>query len=111
MFCCSNKTSSCNTFPLLTLTVTFVVVDSVPRVLALFQFQRGPSMATTILRLPAVQARTGLSRSTIYLHVADGSFLGAVLFGVGAVGWVELEVEGWISGRVLERRGRGMSAQ
>lgn len=31
-------------------------------------------MANVILRLPTVKARTGLSRSTIYLHVADGSF-------------------------------------
>ena len=29
-------------------------------------------MATAILRLPAVKARTGLSRSTIYLRISEG---------------------------------------
>lgn len=31
-------------------------------------------MANMILRLPAVKTRTGLSRSTIYLRVAEGRF-------------------------------------
>ncbi len=31
-------------------------------------------MVTTILRLPTVKARTGLSRSTIYLRIAEGRF-------------------------------------
>ena len=31
-------------------------------------------MATAILRLPTVKARTGLSRSTIYLRVSQGTF-------------------------------------
>ncbi len=31
-------------------------------------------MATTILRLPAVKTRTGLSRSTIYLRVSKARF-------------------------------------
>ena len=31
-------------------------------------------MSTVILRLPAVMARTGLSRSTIYLRISRGEF-------------------------------------
>ena len=31
---------------------------------------RGVNMANAILRLPAVKARTGLSRSTIYLRIS-----------------------------------------
>lgn len=31
-------------------------------------------MAIAFLRLPAVLARTGLSRSTIYLRIAQGAF-------------------------------------
>ena len=31
-------------------------------------------MATVILRLPVVKARTGLSRSTIYLRISEGRF-------------------------------------
>jgi prophage regulatory protein len=68
-------------------------------------------MATTILRLPAVKARTGLSRSTIYLRVADGSFPRPVSLGARAVGWVESEVEDWISLTISASRSRGALAQ
>ena len=68
-------------------------------------------MATTILRLPAVKARTGLSRSTIYLHVSDGSFPHPVSLGARAVGWVESEVEEWISRKILESRNTDVLAQ
>jgi prophage regulatory protein len=61
-------------------------------------------MANVILRLPSVKARTGLSRSTIYLHVADGSFPRPVSLGARAVGWVESEIEGWISRKIAASR-------
>ena len=35
---------------------------------------RGVNMPHTVLRLPAVKSRTGLSRSTIYLRVSQGVF-------------------------------------
>jgi prophage regulatory protein len=50
----------------------------------------------TILRLPAVKARTGLSRSTIYQRMADGTFPKPISLGTRAVGWVESEVEEWL---------------
>lgn len=50
-------------------------------------------MANTILRLPAVKTRTGLSRSTIYLRVSGGSFPRPVSLGARAVGWLESEVD------------------
>ena len=62
-------------------------------------------MANAILRLLAVKARTGLSRSTIYLQVANGSFPRPVSLGARAVGWLESEVEAWISLRIEESRG------
>jgi prophage regulatory protein len=61
-------------------------------------------MATAILRLPTVKARTGLSRSTIYLRVADGSFPCPVSLGARAVGWVEADIDGWISRKIAESR-------
>ena len=45
-----------------------------------------------VLRLPRVQARTGLARSTIYVRVADGSFPQPIRLGARAVGWIESEV-------------------
>jgi len=62
-------------------------------------------MTNVILRLPVVKARTGLSRSTIYLRVSAGSFPRPVSLGARAVGWLEAEVEGWISRRIEQSRG------
>ena len=61
-------------------------------------------MANVILRLPAVRTRTGLSRSTIYLRVSDGSFPRTISLGARAVGWLESEVEGWISAKREQSR-------
>lgn len=61
-------------------------------------------MATTILRLPDVKNRTGLSRSTIYLRVNDGSFPKPISLGGRAVGWIEEEIQHWIDKRVSESR-------
>jgi prophage regulatory protein len=57
-----------------------------------------------VLRLPSVKERTGLSRSTLYLRIAAGSFPAPISLGGRAVGWLESEVEGWIAGRIAERR-------
>ena len=58
-----------------------------------------------ILRRKQVEQRTGLSRSTIYLRVAQGSFPKAVSLGARAVGWLESEVEEWLNSRVELSRG------
>ncbi len=64
-------------------------------------------MALVVLRLPHVKGRTGLSRSTIYLRVAEGSFPKPVSIGSRAVGWLESEIESWLSSRVEKsRRGK-----
>lgn len=54
-------------------------------------------MVTTILRLPTVKARTGLSRSTIYLRMSEGGFPAPVSLGGRAVGWIEAEVNDWLA--------------
>ncbi|MCG8004240.1 MAG: AlpA family transcriptional regulator [Candidatus Thiodiazotropha lotti] len=61
-------------------------------------------MGTIILRLPAVKARTGLSRSTLYLRVSEGSFPKPVSLGSRAVGWVESEVNNWINQQIEASR-------
>ena len=61
-------------------------------------------MAYTILRLPAVKARVGLSRSTIYLRVAQGTFPAPVSLGARAVGWIEAEVNAWLTAHVERSR-------
>ncbi|TQE99619.1 MAG: AlpA family transcriptional regulator [Spiribacter salinus] len=61
-------------------------------------------MTHTILRLPAVKARTGLSRSTIYLRIAEGSFPKPVSLGGRAVGWIEAEVNDWLKQQIEASR-------
>lgn len=62
-------------------------------------------MSHTILRLPAVKTSTGLSRSTIYLRIAQGKFPRPVSLGGRAVGWLEAEVQEWLQRRIESSRG------
>jgi prophage regulatory protein len=57
---------------------------------------------TSILRIRDVQARTGLSRPTLYKLIQQGRFpSGLDLLGTGrAVGWTEASIVGWINERV-----------
>lgn len=57
-------------------------------------------MAQAILRLPAVRARTSLSRSTIYLQISQGVFPEPVTLGLRAVGWLDQEIEEWLQSRI-----------
>jgi prophage regulatory protein len=49
-------------------------------------------MINTILRLPSVKSESGLSRSTIYLRIAEGLWTKPVSLGARAVGWPSEEV-------------------
>ena len=64
----------------------------------------GTNMATIILRLPTVKARTGLSRSTIYLRMSQGSFPKPIALGGRAIGWLENEIDEWIVERIEQSR-------
>jgi prophage regulatory protein len=59
----------------------------------------------SILRRKQVQARTGLSRSTIYAFIKAGVFPKPVPLGPRAVGWIESEVSNWIATRMQMARG------
>ena len=61
-------------------------------------------MTQTILRLPNVKSRTGLSRSTLYLMMAEGRFPRPIKLGDRAVGWSEAEIAAWIDARMAERK-------
>ena len=54
----------------------------------------------SILRRKQVEERTGLSRSTIYLRIQEGTFPRPVNLGARAVGWLENEIEAWLAARV-----------
>ena len=56
-----------------------------------------------IKRRPEVEAKTGLSRSTIYEKMKNGTFPKPVKLGPRAVGWLATEVDAWISERISQR--------
>ncbi|MEN0038409.1 MAG: AlpA family phage regulatory protein [Cellvibrio sp.] len=49
-------------------------------------------MLNAILRLPNVIAQSGLSRSTIYLRIAQGLWTKPISLGGRSVGWPESEI-------------------
>ena len=61
-------------------------------------------MTHTILRLPNVKTSTGLSRSTIYLRISQGTFPKPVKLGGRAVGWVQTEVQEWLQQQIEASR-------
>ena len=61
-------------------------------------------MALSIVRLPAVMAQVGLSRSTIYLRISECKFPRPISLGGRAVGWVQSDVQHWIEERLAESR-------
>ena len=65
---------------------------------------------TRFLRMPEVQNRTGLSRSTIYVWRIEGRFPRPVSLGARAVGWIESELNEWIRERIEESRGESARA-
>lgn len=69
--------------------------------------------ALTIIRRKQVEARTGLSRSSIYARMRhnpkrpgdyDPTFPKPVSVGAKAVGWIESEVEAWIAAQIDKSR-------
>ena len=56
-----------------------------------------------ILRLPAVLDRTGLSRSTLYRKIQEGTFPRQIALGARSAGWRESAVETWMQSPVSYR--------
>lgn len=64
-------------------------------------------MIRSILRLPAVKSRTGLSCSTIYDKISKGEFPKPISLGARSVGWVSDDIDAWVQSRIeLSRRER-----
>ena len=70
-----------------------------------------PKSVLSILRLNNVKARTGLSRSTIYERIKEGDFPAQVSLGPRAVGWLESDINDWISAQVERSRATRQSPQ
>jgi len=69
--------------------------------------------ALTILRRKQVEARTGLSRSSIYARLRqnpkrpgdfDPTFPKPISVGAKSVGWIEAEIDAWLTAQVEKSR-------
>ncbi|QCL96595.1 helix-turn-helix transcriptional regulator [Agrobacterium tumefaciens] len=56
-----------------------------------------------IIRLNTVLSRTGLSRSTIYRKIAEGTFPPQFKISINGAGWHESEINRWIANPVAWR--------
>lgn len=72
--------------------------------------QQHPPTPVSILRRKDVEARTGLSRSTIYGKLAAGSdqydpsFPAPIKLGPKSVGWIAGELDAWLAGQIEKSR-------
>jgi prophage regulatory protein len=57
------------------------------------------SLSTKIIRLPQAISKTGLSRSTIYALIQRGEFPKQVKLSIRSIGFIESEIDQWISDR------------
>lgn len=57
-----------------------------------------------ILRRKQVEARIGLSRSSIYDAVNAGTFPKPINLGRQSVGWIEAEIDQWLRARIAASR-------
>lgn len=65
---------------------------------------------TQFLRLKEVQARTGLSRSSVYLRISQGRFPKPIPLGSQhIVGFLASEIEDWARAQVAAARGDDQS--
>ncbi len=56
-----------------------------------------------IVRLNTVLIRTGLSRSTIYRKIAEGTFPAQIRISINGAGWRESDIDCWVANPVAWR--------
>ena len=69
-------------------------------------YNKESALTPRLLRRREVEARTGLSRSSIYARMGAGTFPPAVGLGGRCVCWVESEVDAWVKERIEARAPR-----
>jgi prophage regulatory protein len=57
------------------------------------------------LRLPQVKSITGLSKSSIYARISDGTFPKQISVGPRMVVWVEADIQNWMQQQINGVRG------
>ena len=57
-----------------------------------------------VIRLRTVLNRTGLSRSTIYRKIAEGTFPAQIKISINGAGWRESDINRWIDNPIAWRK-------
>lgn len=57
-------------------------------------------MEETFIRRKALEAKLGLSCSTIYAMMAEGKFPRPIKIGRRAVGWRDTDIQAWVRSKV-----------
>lgn len=60
-----------------------------------------------IFRMDTVRDRTGLSRSTIYRKIAEGTFPPKIRISINGAGWRESDIDRWVANPVAWQPGSG----
>ena len=61
-------------------------------------------MSQTLIRLPAVQRRTGYSKAWIYRLMSQGKFPTSVKIGTRDIAFVESEIDEWVNQCIADSR-------
>jgi prophage regulatory protein len=64
-------------------------------------------MDDSFLRLPQVEALSGLKRSSIYNKIKRGEFPRPIRVSENVSGWLHSEVMAWVESRIQEARATG----
>ena len=81
----------------LDLTVSYIGIEKHQHALATVASRR------RVLRLPEVEAVTGLKHSAIYEAIAAGTFPAPIALTASARGWIETEIDAWLDQRIAKR--------
>ncbi|MBS0289803.1 MAG: AlpA family transcriptional regulator [Proteobacteria bacterium] len=65
-------------------------------------------MPYKFLRLSDVKNLTGLSRSTIYMKIAEKTFPRPIKLGERAVAWIERDIDAWMEQQIKSSRSKSL---
>lgn len=61
-------------------------------------------MNDSLIRLPRVEAKTGLKKSMVYDLMRKNEFPKSIKIGERAVAWIESEIDQWVRKKIPESR-------
>ncbi len=61
-------------------------------------------MIDRVIRRKELEKIVGLSRSSIYLRMSNGTFPKPIPLGGRSVGWLESDIQAWIDARIAEAK-------